>query len=166
MKRRVGFAWQSEVDCRVSLTMKGGMAMARRARHDTRYWAEHIALQQASGLSVREYCQRESLQAHHFYYWRKRSMAGQSASPERRALSARPARQAKAANLQAVDHYIAAHSVEQGQSVVIRLGDQATVHVPAAMLETIEAVLKMALRICEPNLQPSGHGFRSVIVRS
>ncbi len=139
--------------------------MPRRAQQGKQYWADHIARQQASGMSVREYCQRENLQAHHFYYWRKRSLIA-SVAPERSAVSAQPTRQANVASQHVVAAGTATSSAERDQSVVIRLGDHATVHVPAAMTETIEAVLKMALRISAPGCQPSGTGFRPVIVRS
>lgn len=140
--------------------------MARRAQQDTQYWADHVARQQASGLSVREYCQRQNLQAHHFYYWRKRSLASATVAPERAAVLMQPTRQAKATSPHTTAASTATNLAAQGQSVVIRLGDQATVHVPATMLETIEAVLKMTLRISAPDGEPSGQGFRSIIVRS
>lgn len=148
----------------VELITKGWMAMARRARQDLDFWSNHIARQQASGRSVREYCQLENLQAHHFYYWRKRAAAAISTGHQ--FASAQLARQATATSQHATTASTTTNLGEQDQLVVIRLGQHATVHVPAAMLETIEAVLKMTLRIGASGSEPSVPGFRSIIVRS
>ncbi len=146
--------------------MKGWMAMARRALHDGTYWAEHVARQQASGLSVREYCQQASLQAHHFYYWRKRITSSESASSQRRPASAKPDCQSTVTSQAtgAISPTTSNMSADLSQTVVVRLGDCAAVHVPAQMLDTIEAILKMAMRISEPAIEASS--FRSIIVRT
>ena len=36
------------------------------------YWLKHFVESQASGLSAREYCDRNSLSLGAFYYWRKK----------------------------------------------------------------------------------------------
>jgi hypothetical protein len=43
-------------------------------RRDEReeFWREKVARHRASGLSVREFCQRESLREQAFYVWRRR----------------------------------------------------------------------------------------------
>ncbi len=144
--------------------MKGWM-MARRALHDGTYWAEHVAKQQASGLSVREYCQQASLQAHHFYYWRKRIAASESPSSQRRPAAAKQVLQSSATSQASVVMTPSASSgTDPSRIVIVRLGDCAAVHVPAQMLDTIEAILKMAMRISEPVVEASS--FRSIIVRT
>lgn len=37
-----------------------------------RYWKEQIESWQASGLSQSEFCRRNNLKTHRFFYWRKR----------------------------------------------------------------------------------------------
>ncbi len=145
--------------------MKGWMAMARRALYDGTFWAEHVAKQQASGLSVREYCQQASLQSHHFYYWRKRIAASELTSSQRRPASAKQDLQSSATSQVSVAMTPStSNSTDPTQVVIVRLGECAAVHVPAQMLDTIEAILKMAMRISEPAVEASS--FRSIIVRT
>ena len=134
--------------------------MARRARFDTQYWAQQVSRQQASGLTVREFCQRENIQVHHFYYGRKR-------------LAPTPGSAARPVTL-LVDRGASSQSVSQStvsqhnddQCVVIQLGAHATVRIPAQLHSTIEAVLKMAHRMSEPESASPASGFHSVVVRS
>ncbi len=77
--------------------------MAGRARHDVKFWAGHFTKQQTSGLTLREYCRREGIEVHQFYYWRKRAMAIAAAQPlqhDNQSLSALPARICQAINRQ------------------------------------------------------------------
>ncbi|MCP4993488.1 MAG: hypothetical protein GY934_06845 [Gammaproteobacteria bacterium] len=36
------------------------------------HWQRHFATQLSSGLSVTEYCRRESIRSNQWYYWQKR----------------------------------------------------------------------------------------------
>lgn len=51
------------------------------------YWRAHLERQPLSGLSVREYCQREGFSQASFYNWRKRLHSSPAAPP---AISASP----------------------------------------------------------------------------
>ncbi len=39
------------------------------------YWQEMVAIQEASGLSARQFCERQGLVLSQFYYWRRRLRA-------------------------------------------------------------------------------------------
>ena len=156
--------------------------MARRALHDINFWAEHLSRQQASGLSVREYCERERLQTHNFHYGRKRVLAMESRVPSPSVKQQTRGRAATTGQLrnstqvrdatksrhEASTSAIAppASAIMQGPVVVIQFGE-ASIHVPADLTETIEAVLKMALRLNNTDYQATTAAgpFRSVIVR-
>ena len=128
--------------------------MTRRSIHDERYWADHLAKYPASGLTLREYCRRQSIEVHQFYYWRKRLMA--SAGERQPAVAGRPAVSTNAANKNELD----------GEIIVIRLNDRTSVSVPAHMFDTIEAVLRMTQRLGDQaNSGSAVGGFRSVTVR-
>ena len=50
-----------------------GSNYSTRAIVDKRaYWGTHIRAQAKSGLSVVEYCRRQGLSRHGFFYWRKK----------------------------------------------------------------------------------------------
>src|SRR5436305_1812032 len=53
-------------------------------------WAERIAAQQRSGISVKQFCKQQGLTEYSFYAWRKRLQEG---GPVRFALVERKARQ-------------------------------------------------------------------------
>lgn len=128
--------------------------MARRAIHGERYWADHLAKYPASGLTLREYCRRAGIEVHQFYYWRKRTMASTVE------------RQSAAATGQSGSPSPANKSEQDGQTVVIQMNERTTVSVPAHMLDTIEAILRMAQRLGDQSSSAnSPSGFRSVIVR-
>jgi hypothetical protein len=128
--------------------------MTRRAIHDERYWADHLAKHPASGLTLREYCRREGIEVHQFYYWRKRTAGStierQPAAVERRSVSISSPNK----------------NEHDGKTVVIQMNDRTSVSIPAQMHDTIEAVLRMAQRLGdqESAAKPSS-GFRSVVVR-
>jgi hypothetical protein len=44
----------------------------RDRKRTQRLWGRRIAAQQASGLSVTEFCRRERIQKSGFYYWKRR----------------------------------------------------------------------------------------------
>jgi hypothetical protein len=134
--------------------------MARRARFDTQYWAQHVSKQQASGLTVREYCECENIQVHHFYYGRKRL----ASAP---AWAARPVTPlvARSASSQSTTQSTSSQH-DDSQSVVIQLGAHAAVRIPAQLHSTIEAVLKMVHRVSVSESSPVASGFHSVVVRS
>lgn len=134
--------------------------MARRARFDTQYWAQQVSRQQASGLTVSEFCRLENIQVHHFYYGRKR-LAPATASAAR---PATPLLERDTASLPASSSTVRAH--DDDQCVVIQLGTHTTVRIPAQLHSTIEAVLKMVHRVPEPESVPPASSFHSVVVRS
>ncbi len=127
--------------------------MAGRARHDVKFWAGHFTKQQTSGLTLREYCRREGIEVHQFYYWRKRAMAIAAAQP----LAAR----------QSIVVSPASSNLPSDQSpelsVVIKLNDLTSIHVPGHMLEALETVLRTIQRLSD---QAAPSAFRSVTVRS
>lgn len=110
-----------------------------------------------SGLTVREYCQRENIQVHHFYYGRKR-LAPAPAS------AARPAAPLVDCSASACPSTASQH--DDPQCVVIQLGTHATVRIPAQLHSTIEAVLKLVHPVSGPKNAPPASGFHSVVVRS
>jgi hypothetical protein len=128
--------------------------MTRRAIHDERYWAGHLAKHPASGLSLREYCRREGIEVHQFYYWRKRT----AASTIKRQPTVVGQKSAPINSVSKNEH--------EGKSVVIQINDRTSISIPAQMLYTIEAVLGMAQRFYEQDrtANPSS-SFRSVIVQ-
>jgi hypothetical protein len=134
--------------------------MARRAQHDTQFWALQVSQQKASGLSVREYCRRKGIEVHHFYYGRKRVMAGANT------LRAQPPTSTVGRPSNSGETVPNANQLNVQPMVIIQLSDRTSVHVPVQMLDTIEAVLKMAQRLSAPESTPATGVFRSVIVRS
>lgn len=42
-----------------------------------RFWKHHVEQWQISGLSQAAYCRKHQLNAHRFYYWRRRVLASQ-----------------------------------------------------------------------------------------
>ena len=134
--------------------------MARRAQHDMQHWAQHVSQQQASGLSVREYCRRKGIEVHHFYYGRKRVMAGANT------LQAQLPTPTVGTTSNSGETVPNAYQFPGQPMVMIQLSDQTSVHVPAKMLDTIEALLRMAQRLSQPESTLATSVFRSVIVRS
>jgi hypothetical protein len=62
---------------------------AKPAKPKAEEWAERIAAQQRSGMSVKQFCKEEGLTEYSFYAWRKRL---QGSGPVRFALVERSAR--------------------------------------------------------------------------
>ena len=140
-----------------SLSHSEDRPVGRPALHDTGFWAAHVSRQQASQLSVREYCRREGLEPHQFYNGRRRaakgsSLGGGQSAPERHALQR---------------HHVGAAATSASSMVVIQLNNgEASIHVPAERHDTIEAVLRLSMHLCEPaKKQSPGSGFRSIVVR-
>ena len=128
--------------------------MARGAIHDERYWADHLAKYPASGLTLREYRRRAGIEVHQFYYWRKRTTASKAE------------RQSAPATRQSVSTSSVNKNEHDGKTLVIQMNERTTVSVPAQMLDTIEAVLRMAQRWGDqPSSANSLSGFHSVTVR-
>jgi hypothetical protein len=130
--------------------------MAGRTRHGVRFWAEHFKRQQASGLKLREYCRRESIEVHQFYYWRKRAMAAAPAV-EQETAERHPIIGSQTSSTSQLDGQ---------QTIVIRMSDRTSIHVPGHMLETLEAVLKMVQRLSDQDTDSAIGAFRPVVVRS
>ena len=63
---------------------------AQSAKSKAGEWAERIAAQQRSGISVKQFCKEQGLTEYSFYAWRKRTQEG---GPVRFALVERNARQ-------------------------------------------------------------------------
>jgi hypothetical protein len=69
----------------------------RAATPKTDAWAERIAAQQRSGMSVKQFCKQEGLTQYSFYAWRKRLQKKEPvrfALVDRGAAGQRPAREA------------------------------------------------------------------------
>jgi transposase len=47
------------------------MPRSKRSTEREQFWRRHIDRQGASGLSIRDYCDRHGLQEHSFYSWRR-----------------------------------------------------------------------------------------------
>jgi hypothetical protein len=47
------------------------MQMTKSSLAEKEIWAERIQEQQASGLSIKKWCQSKKLWPHAFYYWKK-----------------------------------------------------------------------------------------------
>jgi hypothetical protein len=61
--------------------------MGRKGERDPereRYWREVLTSREQSGLSVREYCDRERLSEASYYYWRREVARRDSERPSRR----------------------------------------------------------------------------------
>jgi hypothetical protein len=58
---------------------KGGHMPEDYQQYDThqkrKFWKNHVAQWQQSGLSQRAYCRTHGLRAGHFYYWRRRMLS-------------------------------------------------------------------------------------------
>lgn len=100
-------------------------------------WAERIAAQRASGMSVRQFCREQGLTEHSFYAWRKRF---QEQGPVRFALVERSARRQErtaeaALELLLGDRRAAAHRHGRGGGDPAgRAGHRASmIHLPASV---------------------------------
>lgn len=69
--------------------VEGRAANHKTANHKTDEWAERIAAQQRTGISVKQFCKEQGLTAYCFYAWRKRP---EEQMPVRFALLERSAR--------------------------------------------------------------------------
>jgi hypothetical protein len=100
----------------------------RQATSKADQWAERIAAQQRSGVSVKQFCKEQGLTEYSFYAWRKRL---QETGPVRFALvDRRPRRQERA--------------VETALEVVLATGERLRmgVGVDTATLRTVLDVLR------------------------
>src|SRR5437763_10231012 len=79
----------------------------RPANRKADQWAERIAAQQRSGISVKQFCKEQGLTEYSFYAWRKRL---QERGPVRFALVERSARQE--------------HTVEAALELVLATGER------------------------------------------
>ena len=90
-------------------------------------WAERIAAQRASGMSVRQFCREQGLTEHSFYAWRKRL---QEQGPVRFALVERSGRRPERTAEAALELVLAS-----GDRLRIRAGaDAATLRIVLAIL--------------------------------
>ena len=122
-------------------------------------WVRTIAVFDSSGLSLAEFCRRQKLSVHQFQYWRRRLE-----------------RAAGTASNSTVSNKIHSQSTQPMQDaggdlavntpvVQIRLAGQATVLVPAHMLETIRAVLEMVNELDRSSQQQSANVFHAIVAR-
>lgn len=135
--------------------------MAGRARHDVGFWADHISRHQSSGLTLIEYCRRERINIHQFYYWRKRAMSAVTSTQV-----AAPAPSSGVSRELTGVQSASATPLENRHTVVVQVNDRTSIHVPVHMLETLEAVLKMVQRLNDQVASVDIGAFRSVVVRS
>ena len=122
-------------------------------------WIRTISVFDSSGLSLAEFCRRQKLSVHQFQYWRRRLE-----------------RAAGTASNSAASNTIHSQSTQSMQDscgdlvtntpvVQIRMNGQATVLVPAHMLETIRAVLEMVSALDRSSQQQSPNVFRAIVAR-
>jgi hypothetical protein len=112
--------------CRV---MSDTAIEAKLAKSKADEWAERIAAQQRSGISVKHFCKEQGLTEYSFYAWRKRL---QESGPVRFALVERSARQQERATGAALELVLAT-----GERLRIDAGvDTATLR---AVLEILRA---------------------------
>jgi hypothetical protein len=83
MESSCTFLWAAGVVADWEPFTKGRLTMARQALHDVEFWADQMTQQKASGLSVSDYCRREGLKLHNFYYNRRWVMCARCTEPAR-----------------------------------------------------------------------------------
>ena len=115
--------------------------MTRSTDHSkARQWQQHFDSFDSSGLSVQKFCSQHRLSAHSFQYWSRRL--------NRNAKSNNPA------GMTVV--------TPNGSSseIIIELGSQVSIRIPAAELGLAKSILQMAL-----SLRAESSTFQSVVVR-
>lgn len=122
-------------------------------------WVRTIAVFDSSGLSLAEFCRRQKLSVHQFQYWRRRleRAAGTTANPS-------TTNKVHSQSTQST-HDAGGDLAVNTPVVQIRLDGQATVLVPAHMLETIRAVLEMVSALDRSSQQQSPNVFRAIVAR-
>jgi hypothetical protein len=155
--------------------------MPRQALHGVEFWLDQLTQQKASGLSVSEYCRREGLKLHNFYYGRRRVMASvrgldHSQSPgQRQVTGGRQVPGGQASGQQVVTRQQLAdgargaatgsgNSAARAAVIAIQWNERTWLHVPAERIDTLEAILKLTQRLAGHDGQTNA--FRSVVVRS
>lgn len=122
-------------------------------------WVRTVAVFDSSGLSLAEFCRRQKLSVHQFQYWRRRlertaDTASNSPVPIKIHPQSPQSKQDSCGDLAA-----------NTPVVQIRLDGQATVLVPAHMLETIRAVLEMVTALDRSSQQQPPNVFRAIVAR-
>ena len=92
-------------------------------------WAERIAAQRRSGMSVKQFCREHGLTEYSFYAWRKRL---QESGPVRFALVERSARRQE-------------HAAEPSLELVLATGERLRIS-PGVDITTLRAVLDVLRR--------------------
>lgn len=133
-----------------------------------------VTRQRSSELTVQEYCRRVNLKVHQFCNGRRRALdcgelyASPSSQQSADSGSSR-ARLSSAEDSTQTEVLLNENRSDAGDAspmVVIELSGCASIRVPAQMHSTIEAVLKMVLRLEAPEQLIPNSGFRSIAVRS
>jgi hypothetical protein len=174
METSCRFLWAAGVVAvRVPFT-KGRLTMARQALHGVEFWADQLTQQKASGLSVSEYCRREGLKLHNFYYNRRRVLASAHGLEHRPSTGQRQVTGGQAGGQQAVTRQQLADGARgtagsgncaaRAAVIAIQWNERTWLHVPAERIDTLEAILKLTQRLAGHDGQTNA--FRSVVVRS
>jgi len=122
-------------------------------------WARIVANFESSGLSITEFCRREKLSIHQLQYWRRRLGRTTNCPPNASVQKRNPSSEVCPA--QDTSGVGGADS----PMIQIRVGSHAAVLVPAHMLDTVQAVLEMAVKLNQASQQQSTNGFHSVFLR-
>lgn len=124
------------------------------------HWVRIVSIFNSSELSLAEFCRRQKLSVHQFQYWRRRlaeTVSTTANSPASNKTNPQPPQSMQDSGCDLVTNT---------PVVQIRLVGQATVLVPAHMLETIRAVLEMVTALDRSSQQQSPNVFRAIVARS
>lgn len=123
------------------------------------HWIRTLSIFDSSGLSLAEFCRRQKLSVHQFQYWRRRLAATVSTTVNSPASNKTHPQSPQSMQDSCGD------LVTNTAVVQIRLDGQASVLVPAHMLETIRAVLEMVNALDRNSQQQSSNVFRPIVAR-
>lgn len=123
-------------------------------------WVRTVSVFDSSGLSLAEFCRRQKLSVHQFQYWRRRLERATCTASNSTASNKIHSPSPKSMQDSCGDLFTNTPVVQ------IRLDGQATVLVPAHMLETIRAVLEMVTALDRSSQQQSPNVFRAIVARS
>jgi hypothetical protein len=123
------------------------------------HWVRIVSIFNSSELSLAEFCRRQKLSVHQFQYWRRRLAETVTTTANSPAANKTHPRSPQSMQDSGRD------LVTDTPVVQIRLVGQATVLVPAHMLETIRAVLEMVNALDRSSQQQSSNVFHAIVAR-
>ncbi len=123
------------------------------------HWVRNVSIFNSSGLSLAEFCRRQKLSVHQLQYWRRRLT--ETVSTTANSPASNKTHRQSPQSMQDSGRDL----VTNTPLVQIRLDGQATVLVPAHMLETIRAVLEMVSALDRSSQQQPPNVFRAIVAR-